>query len=255
LPVTPAVGLQSRYHNEYRITQMTNHDEANNKRVEKPGYDWSHSMWENSISLQIPPDGDDRIALRKWWHDILRNHGRYECYVLFLVLPSDKEAIQYLKESGRELDLLSGSNCALITLSNEKSKLPGSYEKFDDEMWGELIAEHFTDGYCVRVARLLGIGFTEFPCLVIFQNIYSENQVALTLKDMTSDEIEKKIRSVFSTINKAISEKQNPVVSIKSLQMTEGVRNVGKSVVSEIGNLTQKTLETLIEALIKANVR
>ncbi|MEK6575574.1 MAG: hypothetical protein AABZ58_14795, partial [Chloroflexota bacterium] len=53
-------------------------------------------------------------VLRRWWHEIQRLGGRYSCYAIFLVLPSDREAIRYLHEFGKELDLISGEDCLVV---------------------------------------------------------------------------------------------------------------------------------------------
>ncbi len=41
----------------------------------------------------------DRHSVREWWHEILRNHGHYSCYAIFLTLPSDTEALRYQQQN------------------------------------------------------------------------------------------------------------------------------------------------------------
>src|ERR1051325_2501992 len=53
----------------------------------------------------------DPGSTRALWHYILKSHGKYSCYAVFLLLPSDVEAIRYFKEFGKELDMISGKEC------------------------------------------------------------------------------------------------------------------------------------------------
>jgi len=50
---------------------------------------------------------EDGFTLREWWHHVIRDYGKYSSYAMFLLLPSDKEAIQYLTEYDKELSLIS----------------------------------------------------------------------------------------------------------------------------------------------------
>lgn len=90
-----------------------------------------------------PANFKEKSQLREWWHGILRSYGRYYCYAIFLVLPSDKEALRYLTDFGREIDLISGVNCLVIALGKTEFKRSG----FNEETWSELVKEHSSEGY------------------------------------------------------------------------------------------------------------
>jgi hypothetical protein len=44
---------------------------------------------------------DARHHIRDWWHGLLRQHGRYPCYAVFLVRPSNEDLVHYLIDHGR----------------------------------------------------------------------------------------------------------------------------------------------------------
>ena len=67
------------------------------------------------IETEPPADFRERFALREWWHQIRRQSGRpYACCGMFLLLPSDQEAIRYLAEFGDEIDMISGEDCLVL---------------------------------------------------------------------------------------------------------------------------------------------
>jgi len=186
-------------------------------------------------------------ALRGWWHGLLRNFGRYPCCAFFLVLPSNKDAILYLYEHGKELDLISRENCLVIALGKTIVRC----SDLGEEIWKPLIREHIIEGHSIEVARLFDIAFTEFPCLVVFQDIRSPSHIVMTLRDMTSQEIADKMRSVFSIIQRAVLEKREPLSALESHQLDERLRQKGQSIITKIRNLTGKTFETAMEAWLK----
>ena len=77
----------------------------------------------NAASVIVWSEVPDRRSLRKWWHMILHQEGRYQCYSIFLVLPSDKEALRYLMDFGTEIDLISDKDCLIITLGQAEFNL------------------------------------------------------------------------------------------------------------------------------------
>ena len=140
------------------------------------------------------PRSESRTSVRAWWHKHLREHGRYPCYALILVFPSDAEAVKYLSEFGYELYLISGTSCLIVTLNETQFSVPA----FDQTIWERAIDEHVSSGHSARVANLLDIGFDRFPCLVLFDDIRSSNHMIVTLKDMTAQEISEKLRAILS---------------------------------------------------------
>ena len=233
------------------------------------------------------PDFKDRSTLREWWHDILRKHGPYPCYAIFLLLPSDKEAINYVfsKEPFRsEIHLMSGSDCLVIVLSKTMFALSdfisyngplrltvlhdteikehaghGALRRPDPPDLTVLhdteIKEHVHEGHCITVARLFDISFDKFPCLVVFDDIRSPNHILVSLSGMTTEEISEKMRVLFSIIRKSVSEGKNPLTAIESQRNQESLLKAGQTIVSQLRNITQQSFETAMEAWIKASIK
>lgn len=208
------------------------------------------SQSDGALSIRPFPSFPERSSLRLWWHDILRHHGRYSCYAIFLLLPSDKAAMHYLTNFGRELHLISGNSCLVIALSEARSKR----FDFDDKVWDVAVREQVSEGYSIRIAQLFGIDLLKFPCLVVFEDIRSSKHVVVTLKDMSVAEIADKMREVFSVIQEAITTKVNPLEMLEAHRNNLSFRKAGQTIVSELRSLAGKTFETAIEAWIKASL-
>ncbi len=193
----------------------------------------------------------DRRSLREWWHEILREYDRYPCYGIFLVLPSDAEAIRYLNEFGQELDLISGENCSVIALSSTEVRR----SSFDEDLWNTTLEKHVSEGHSLKVAQLFDIEITTFPCLVLFRDIRSPEHVVITLKGMKAEEICEKMRLVFAVIRKAVSTRENPLVALEQHRSQENLRKMGQSIIGQTRIVAGKTFETAMEAWIKAVIK
>ncbi len=217
----------------------------------------------NRIEKSLPPsDLKDRHALRKWWHGILRDHGRYSCYAIFLVLPSDKEAIRYLTDFGSELDVISGENCLVIAFGKtefrrsgfdtdvEKGSLLGRFSSFLDDAWNAAVREQISQGYSVKISEIFDVPLTQFPCLLIFEDIRSPKHVVVTLKGLTADEIASQMRAIFAIVQKAIVNKNDVLDALARYQSSEVFRKKGKVIVSHVNGIAAKTFETAMEAWI-----
>ncbi len=221
------------------------------------------------IEQGVPPPSDfrERSTLREWWHGILRDHGHYSCYAIFLVLPSDKETLRYLVDFGNELDIISGEDCLVIALGksefkrsgmDEEIKKPSASERFStllEDAWSTVIKEQVSKGYSVKIAQLFNIGLTEFPCLLIFQDIRSSDHAIITLKGMTAEEIAERLRATFSIIHTAVSDKKAVIDTLASHQNSETLRKAGKTIFSKATGIAEKTFETAMEAWISAVVK
>lgn len=196
-------------------------------------------------------EGKDRNALRDWWHEILRTHGRYSCYAIFLTLPSDTEALRYLTNYGNELNLIAGENCLVVTLSTTGFQRTG----FDNEGWRKFIEEQTSNGYSIIVANIFAIPFTKFPCLLLFQDIRSPEHVAVTLTEMTAEEIKTRMRLVFTVIQKAVNDHKKPLEELEKQQNIEFVQKTTKLVANKIGGYADKTFEKAMEAWITAAMK
>lgn len=227
------------------------------RRKSEPGWEEFEQEWafrRGEISYYpaelvspMPVGDEERYALRKWWHGVLRSYGKYSCYATFLLLPSDKEAIKYLKNSTKEIDLLTGNHCLFMAFSNM-----GLWNLDHRIIWEIAASQHASEGYSVEVARNFGIRFVEFPCLVIFQDIRSDKYVTVSLKRMSTEQISFVMREVLSTVSDAATENKNPLNALQTSRNQERLQSIGKSVISEIRTLSGKTLETIIESSIKA---
>jgi hypothetical protein len=188
--------------------------------------------------------------LRRWWHNILREYGRFSCYAIFLMLPSDKEAIKYFVEFGDELDLITSSDCLIIAFSKNEFHTP--VHPYDDQIWQSVIGQQITEGHSVKVADYFGIDYESFPCLVIFQDIRSPKHILISLKNSSSDEIAEKLRRTFSIIHKAAKLKLDPLDAIRKENKKQVFISKGQGVISDIRNLVGKTFEKGIEAWINS---
>jgi hypothetical protein len=200
-----------------------------------------------------PKKSGDRQAIREWWHEILRTHGRYSAYAILLALPSDKEAIRYFTEFGDELDLISGANCLVIALSKTDFKISGlSLGKKDLAL---AIDEQVSEGYSLRIAEIFGVSITEFPCLVIFTDIRSPEHVNVSLQDMMAEEITTKVRAVFSVLQKATKKNQSPLKALENQRNSKAFSDKGKSVIGGLQSVAEKTFEVAMEAWIKTVIK
>jgi hypothetical protein len=194
------------------------------------------------------PDPESKRELRYWWHEILRNYGRYSCFAILFMLPSDKEAIRYVTEFSRELHLISGMNCLVVGMG----KTDVQHFNFDEKQWKVTIDEQISDGYSLNAAQLFEITFSEFPCFVIFRDIRSPEHIVVSLKGLLSEDISEKMRLVFSLINEANVKKVNPLEYLEHQRGSEKFRRAGVSIVSELRSFAGKTFEAVMEATIKA---
>lgn len=195
--------------------------------------------------------GADRQSLREWWHSILRDHGRYSCYAIVLLLPSDTAAFTYLTEYGKELDLISGPDCLVLALGENEFKGAG----FDKEVWHYLVDEHTGKGFSVDIARLFEIEFTKLPCLLIFKDIRAPKHVAIPLSKLTVEEIAARMRLIFSVIQKAVGQGKSPLEELAKNQDIEKFHITRQAFLTRASGYAEKTFEMAMEAWIKATIK
>lgn len=169
------------------------------------------------------------------------DHDAYSCYAIPLLLPSDKDAREYMKTFAHEIDLISGKNCLVIGFTKSE------FKNLDSDDWGDIIDGKTHQEYGVKISDLFGIGFTQFPCMVVFEDIHSSNHIVVTLKGMTVEEISEVMKEIFSIIRKAVSKNKSPLDALEKQRKKEKYR----AIISELRSLGEKTFETVIEALIK----
>lgn len=186
-------------------------------------------------------------SYRSWWHSILRDYGKYACYGIFLLLPSDVHLLGYLTDYGHELNILS-SHCLIIAPSPHGVKNP----EFQIDVWKNSVHSYVRDGYGRFFSSLFSIPFSSYPCFAVFNDFQSADYALVSLKEMNAQEISVKLRSVFSIIDKAASSKEKPVKLIENFAVAEKINEIGIHVMTDIKSLTKTTFETLIETLIKS---
>lgn len=187
---------------------------------------------------------NDPKTLREWWFEIIRTHGFFSCYAVFLMLPSDKELIDYLANYGREIHVMSGDNCLVIALRDSEYM---SHEGFSDGNWKKSIEVQNLEGYSTIMARIFGIEFTKFPCVLLFQDIRSPEHVVIELDGMCTLEIAKKMRTLFSVIEKAVGQQKEPLSELKN-------QNVFNSFLSK-QHVNQNEIDSNIEKMLKTDLR
>jgi hypothetical protein len=195
----------------------------------------------------------DKVDLRDWWHNILRDHGKFPCIAIILVLPSDNEALRYFSDFGKELDQISGKNCLVAALGSRRLKR--QFSDFDDDLWGELVEKHVSEGNSIQIAKYFNIGFDEFPCVVLFKDIRSSEHIIIALRDMTTREISNRMRSLFSAIDEAVKDNNDILDALEKQRSKENIKKSGKAAISHLQSFGGKTLESIIEILLKAAVQ
>lgn len=207
---------------------------------------------ENHTSLvsQVvtPPNFDE---LREWWHDILRNFDRYKCYAMFLCLPADKEAIRYLTNYGSELNLISGKDCLVMGFGTDELRRSG----FDSRLWEYAVDEQVSQGYSLEIAQKLKIKLTDFPCVVLFDDIRSKNREIFSFKGKTADEIASQMRQLFTVIQDGIEKKEKPLASIKKHKSLENIQRVNRSFWNKLFDFGEKTFQAAVEAWLNTVIK
>lgn len=196
-----------------------------------------------------PKATKEPLPLREWLFALLRQQGNYSCYSIFLVLPSNKEAIRYLDELSIELKIISNETNSLVVALGSDQHLRSDV---DGERWSSTIKGEVQKGYSVKIGRLFGLELTQYPCLVVFKGLNSSEQILITLKNMTADDIAEKMKSIFSIIQRAVDENRSPIEALKRNRNSEQLKNAGKSIVVLIGNVAGITFKAMIEAAANA---
>ena len=198
----------------------------------------------------VPPI-EGHKSIREWWHKILTHYDRYPSYAMFLALPSDKEAIRYLKEFGKELHLITGKSCLVITLTSLGFMQYGS----GDEFMPLAVDEHIVEGYCLQASRLFSIGFDEFPCLLLFRDIRKPQHIRISLKGLSAEEIAQEMRGIFTVLDKSVGQGEDPIEVIDKHIRQQAVSEKGKSLWKGIQSFAGKTLETMMEVFVRASIK
>jgi len=212
------------------------------------------------FSPPLPPltrVGTSRSDLREWWHQIIREYEsnyRYHCYAFFLCSqPSpkatlDQEAIKYLTTYGKEIDRFSDNNCLVLALTKTGYRRSG----YDEVVWNIAISEQASEGYSVKIAQILKIDFSAFPCVVFFGDIRSPSRVIFSFKGLETEEIAKQMRDFFDAIKRAVSSGQKPITYLERYKWTDQVNMVSQKAFRKLGGFTHATAEAALIAWLKS---
>ena len=197
----------------------------------------------------------DESNIKEWQHELFRKYGKSSCYALFLVLPSDFEAIRYITRYSEELHLISEDNTLVLALSQNSYKIPISTSEYPDYYWNRVVKRQIIEGLSLKVAKIFNIKFSEFPCLLIFEDIRSPQHIKINLKKMTHDEISERMRIIFSIIQKAAKNKKSPIATIKNDLAFEKLQKAGQVTIYTLQDFAGKTFEAALKAWAEASVK
>jgi hypothetical protein len=188
--------------------------------------------------------------LRRWWEGLRSLSDTYTCLAIFLILPTDNEAIYYLNHCWRELDQITGPDCVVFSLNYDKFQTTqgGITVEYGERNWKEAVKSHIKEGYSVEFARFFNVRMTHFPSLLLFNDIDTPQFIAISLKDMKRDEIREKLREVFSIVQEASAKSLDPIIALNSARRRNNLVINGKRIVSTIRGAAERTMEMAMEA-------
>jgi hypothetical protein len=205
-------------------------------------------------------------SLEKWWEKVTEEKGKYKCYAIFLVLPTDYSAIAYLKGKDylNELDIISNKNCLVIVASKEYIKRGGTDKKLvelrrkihvyadklhDDEIRPIKVE---TQGYCKIFARIFKIKYDQFPCMILFQNIDSPRHIIVSLQNISSEKIALRMRNIFTVVDNAVTKNRDPLSAVHDYLLKYKILDKKTSLVNDIREFAGKTLGYAMQAWINS---
>lgn len=200
--------------------------------------------------VEFAPPIKSNESLREWWHQILGHYDRYPSYAILLALPSNNEALRYLKDYGKELHLITGKDCLVITLTGFGFMQYG----FDDRIMPLAVEEGVAEGYCLQAAELFKIKYHEFPCLVLFRDIRSSEHLLVALKGLSAEQIGLEMRTLFSVIKEAVEQNRDPITAVEKHNRQQALSEKKRATWGRIESLAGKTIETMMEAFFKAAI-
>src|SRR5690242_10287125 len=133
----------------------------------------AYNRWVDESHLRVTDSVEQnesvlRDRMGKWWDSVRESHGQYSCYGIFLILPSDKNIIDYLIDYADELHLISGRGCLILLVGVD---FLGTYNTDAKDILRLSVAQYSVRGHSVELGRIFGVGFSEFPCLILFEDI------------------------------------------------------------------------------------
>jgi hypothetical protein len=183
-------------------------------------------------------------SFQELWFTLLREQKHYSCYSIFLVLPSNKEAIRYLTEYKDDLQVIS-SNILVMTIGRDKY--------LHVNINGKNLSVEIVRDY-EKLANLFKVDFTMFPCMVVFEGTNPPIGAPVYLSGMTAEEIFEKMKIIFSIIHKSTRHKKSPLEALQQHKNEERLKYAGKAIIGKGYEYIDYALKTTIEVLINAKL-
>ncbi len=172
-----------------------------------------------------------------------------------MVLPSDTESIKYLSKYGNELHQISGDNTLVLAFSKNEFTIPGTQSEFPDLVWTSIVEKQVAEGLSLRVANMFNIKYSEFPCLLLFEDIRSPQHVKISIKGLSAEEISVRMREIFSVIQKAVKNKEKVITTLKKDSFFKGLQAKSMATINVVQDITQKTFEAALTAWAETIVK
>ncbi len=179
-----------------------------------------------------PPPSEPR-QLRAWWHEVIRKHGHYPCFALFVAFGADEQVDLYLMENAAELSRASGKHCLMIVHSNLGFVDLGP----DMVLWHLVLTQQVRAAHAAVLAEVFDVSPDDFPCLLFFRQVPSPDRVVLPLKGLNQDGIAAAVHSALMTVTKASSRKKDPLVALLNISHRQPPPRNGGLVDRSVGTL------------------
>lgn len=134
---------------------------------------------------------------------------------ILLATSEDKGIIDYFTEFGADLNELTGDTCLLLVLRELQGSAP-SYQAPSYQVKGiskvtsvAPFPSSTKNGDAYRVARKLGVGLENLPCLTVFENYQNtiEDLAIVNVPNVAGDPLKEKMRFLVSKMDEC---KSNP---------------------------------------------
>lgn len=193
-------------------------------------------------SIELPQE--DQFSL-EWWGKTFSLKGYSpKFFVAILALPGDKYIFEYLERYEDELAVLSSDSGLIVFLTQKRFQVVSQKARtFSPEVspivWSE---------YCTEIAKLLGIRFEDFPCLLIFDHLFSSTFTMVSLRDLDVEQLVNRFRIIFSEVSEAVEANSSPMVAIQKAERLRGYRKTGKSILARLSFFAEETFKAIVAA-------
>jgi hypothetical protein len=212
-----------------------------------------------SSSRKEFPRSSEPFEVKNWWDTSIVEEGTFPAYAFLLLSPSDAPLIEYLSESGKELEKMIGSNCLLLIINDRKvqrigldpklhakASLGKNNKKINTAYFKELLKDQVGEGYNARMANFFKIPLAEFPSMVFFQGIFSLDHLSVTFAGMNKKEIAQRLKDIFTAVQTAASAKRPILNELTDLRAIVPFQIDGRPIIIFGRNIAGKTFQIAI---------